>query len=93
MVHDSGQRKGRPARLARRFPDADVVVFGHSHMPVNEEGVDGQWLMNPGSATQRRRQPHHTLGVLDLADGAHPRARHRRRRRPPNEPASKCVNS
>ena len=36
---------------------------------MNEEGVDGQWLMNPGSATQRRRQPHHTLGVLDLADG------------------------
>ena len=70
MVHDSGQRKGRPARLARRFPDADVVVFGHSHIPVNEEGVDGQWLMNPGSATQRRRQPHHTLGILELADGA-----------------------
>ena len=69
LVHDAGRAKGRAARLARRYPDADVVVFGHSHMPVNEPGVDGQWLMNPGSATQRRRQPHHTLGVLTLEDG------------------------
>jgi predicted phosphodiesterase len=44
-------------------------VFGHSHVPVDEAGVDGQWLMNPGSATHRRRQPHHTVGVLELADG------------------------
>jgi predicted phosphodiesterase len=70
IVHDSGARKGRPARMARRFPGAAVVVFGHSHIPVDEPGVDGQWLMNPGSATQRRRQPHHTVGVLELADGS-----------------------
>jgi len=69
LVHDAGRAKGRPARLARRFPDCDVVVFGHSHVPVNEPGLDGQWLMNPGSATQRRRQPHHTLGLLTLEDG------------------------
>ena len=69
LVHDAGRAKGRAARLARRFPDCDVVVFGHSHIPVNESGLDGQWLMNPGSATQRRRQPHHTLGVLTLEDG------------------------
>jgi uncharacterized protein len=69
MVHDAGRAKGRAARLARRYPDSDVVVFGHSHIPVNEPGVDGQWLMNPGSATQRRRQPHHTLGVLTLENG------------------------
>jgi putative phosphoesterase len=69
MVHDAGPRRARPARLARRFPDAAVVVFGHSHIPVDEPGVDGQWLMNPGSATQRRRQPHHTVGVLELAGG------------------------
>ncbi len=69
LVHDAGRAKGRAVRLARRFPDCDVVVFGHSHMPVNEPGLDGQWLMNPGSATQRRRQPHHTLGVLTLEDG------------------------
>lgn len=70
MVHDSGASKGRAARLARRFPDADVVVFGHSHIPVLETGVGGQLLCNPGSPTQRRRQPHHTVAVLDLAGGA-----------------------
>ena len=41
MVHDSGQRKGRPARLARRFPDADVVVFGHSHIPSTRRASTG----------------------------------------------------
>jgi putative phosphoesterase len=70
MVHDSGPRAGRPSRLRRRFPDCPVVVFGHSHEPVDEVGVDGQRLFNPGSPTQRRAQPHHTLGVLDLAGGA-----------------------
>jgi putative phosphoesterase len=69
MVHDSGARKGRPARLRRWFPDADLVIFGHSHEPVDEAGADGQWLFNPGSPTQRRRQPHRTMGVLDLAGG------------------------
>jgi uncharacterized protein len=69
MVHDSGTRKGRPARLRRWFPDADLVVFGHSHDPVDEEGVDGQRLFNPGSPTQRRRQPHRSMGLLDLAAG------------------------
>ncbi|MDP9402801.1 MAG: metallophosphoesterase [Actinomycetota bacterium] len=69
MVHDSGARAGREARLRRRFPDADVVVFGHSHIPWNAEGSEGQLLFNPGSPTQRRAQPHHTIGVLDLADG------------------------
>lgn len=70
MVHDAGARTGRPARLRRRFPDAAVVVFGHSHIPCDEVGVDGQLLVNPGSPTQRRAQPHHTLGILDLCDGA-----------------------
>jgi putative phosphoesterase len=69
LVHDSGTTAGRPARLRRWFPDADVVVFGHSHDPVDAEGVDGQRLFNPGSATERRRQPHHSLGVLEVADG------------------------
>ncbi len=69
MIHDSGPRRGRPARLHRLFPDADVVVFGHSHIPVNESGVEGQLLFNPGSPTERRRQPQHTIGVLELADG------------------------
>jgi putative phosphoesterase len=69
MVHDSGLTKGRAARVQRMFPDCDVVVFGHSHAPVDELGVDGQRLFNPGSPTQRRRQPHPSFGLLDLADG------------------------
>jgi predicted phosphodiesterase len=55
--------------MRRRFPDADVVVFGHSHIPWNERGEDGQLLFNPGSATERRRQPKHTFGILDLDGG------------------------
>lgn len=69
MVHDSGPRRGREARLRRTFPDADLVVFGHSHIPWNAAGVDGQWLLNPGSPTERRSQPNHTLATLDLAAG------------------------
>jgi putative phosphoesterase len=68
MVHDSGPRKGRESRLRRRFPTADVVVFGHSHDPIDGPGLDGQWLMNPGSPTERRRQPVHTIGRL-VVDG------------------------
>jgi putative phosphoesterase len=69
MVHDSGARAGRAARMRRRFPDADVVVFGHSHEPQCEPGVDGQLLVNPGSPTERRRASTHTLAVLELRDG------------------------
>jgi putative phosphoesterase len=69
MVHDSGATKGRPARVRCMFPDCALVVFGHSHAPVDEVGLDGQRLFNPGSPTQRRRQPHPSFGVLDLADG------------------------
>jgi putative phosphoesterase len=69
LVHDSGARKGREARLHRRFPDADVVVFGHSHIPIDEFGQEGQLLFNPGSATQRRAQPHRTFGRLHLSGG------------------------
>ena len=69
MVHDSGTRAGRPRRLHHRFPDADLVVFGHSHVPVDEVGEDGQLLFNPGSPTQRRSQPHRTFGRLRLGGG------------------------
>ena len=69
MVHDAGPRAGRAARLRARFPHAEVVVFGHSHEPVDEVGVDGQRLLNPGSATERRREPHHTVGTLDVDGG------------------------
>jgi hypothetical protein len=69
MIHDSGPRAGRPRRLQRRFPDADVVVFGHSHVPVDEVGEHEQLLFNPGSPTQRRAQPHRTFGRLRLSGG------------------------
>jgi uncharacterized protein len=69
MIHDSGARIGREGRMARRFPGARVVVFGHSHAPENRAGLDGQWLFNPGSPTDRRAQPCHTYGVLELDGG------------------------
>lgn len=70
MIHDSGPRVGRSRRMHRRFADAKLVVFGHSHVPIDIEGIDGQRLFNPGSPTNRRSQPHHTAGVVELADGA-----------------------
>jgi uncharacterized protein len=68
MVHETGTTKGRAARVRRWFPDAQVVVFGHSHAPMNE-WHDGQLLFNPGSAVERRREPVHTYGVLELVGG------------------------
>lgn len=70
MVHDSGPAAGRAGRLHRWFPDARIVVFGHSHAPMNEVGEAGQLLFNPGSPTQRRRQPVHSLGQLTLEGGS-----------------------
>ncbi|HVL29011.1 MAG TPA: metallophosphoesterase family protein, partial [Acidimicrobiales bacterium] len=64
-----GPSAGRAGRMHRKFPDAGVVVFGHSHIPWNGAGLDGQLLFNPGSPTDRRSQPHHTLGTLELRDG------------------------
>lgn len=69
MIHDSGPRKGREARMRRRFPGCDLVVYGHSHIPHDGEGLDGQRLFNPGSPTDKRMQPHHTYGILDLDAG------------------------
>jgi uncharacterized protein len=63
MVHDAGPAKGRLARMHRRFPDADAVVFGHSHIPLYERADDGFQIFNPGSPTDRRRQPRHTMGI------------------------------
>ena len=67
MVHDSGQAAGRIVRLRRRFPSADLVVFGHSHIPL-DQSRDGMRIFNPGSPTDRRRQPSGTLGILIVAD-------------------------
>jgi uncharacterized protein len=65
MVHDAGPAKGRLERLRLRFPGADVVVFGHSHIPLHER--DGAFqIFNPGSPTDRRRQPRHTMGIAEV---------------------------
>jgi putative phosphoesterase len=69
VVHDSGPRTGRENRMARRFPWARVVVFGHSHIPWDAPGAGGQHLFNPGSPTQRRAQPVPTIGVLEVDGG------------------------
>ena len=68
MIHDSGPKKGRRNRMRRRFPDARVVVFGHSHIPWLED-EDGLLLLNPGSPTDRRRQPEHTFALLRAEGG------------------------
>ena len=68
MIHDSGQADGRPARMHRRFPDADVVVFGHSHIPMDVT-ASGVRIFNPGSPTDRRRQPRGTIGLWDIDGG------------------------
>ncbi len=68
IVHDAGPASGRLTRLRRRFPDADAVVFGHSHVPLLEGG-DGFQIFNPGSPTDRRRQPRHTMGIATTDGG------------------------
>jgi putative phosphoesterase len=75
LVHDSGAAAGRAARLRRWFPDADVVVFGHSHLPWHETDVragDGhvQHHLNPGSALQRRRAPYRTVAWITIDNGS-----------------------
>jgi uncharacterized protein len=74
MIHDSGASTGRLRRMRRRFPDADLVVFGHSHIPL-DESADGLRIFNPGSPTDRRRQPHGTIGLLTVAEGRLSQAR------------------
>jgi putative phosphoesterase len=69
VVHDAGPRRGRLARLRRAFPDADAVVFGHSHQPLNEAAAAFQ-IFNPGSPTERRRAPAHTMGIAEVEAGA-----------------------
>lgn len=68
MIHDSGPAPGRAARLRRMFPNAALVVFGHSHIPWDET-ADGQRIFNPGSPTDRRRQPCGTMGELIIEGG------------------------
>ncbi len=68
MIHDSGAATGRLSRMRRAFPDCELVVFGHSHIPM-DVADQGLRLFNPGSPTDRRRQPHGTLGLLEIQRG------------------------
>jgi putative phosphoesterase len=70
MIHDAGPGAGRLDRLRRAFPDCAAVVFGHSHIPLHETGQDGFQILNPGSPTDRRRQPRHTMAEGEVRDGA-----------------------
>jgi hypothetical protein len=71
VVHDAGAAAGRLARMRRRFPGVDAVIFGHSHIPLIETAADGSFaIVNPGSPTERRRAPAHTMALAELdADG------------------------
>jgi len=70
VVHDAGPATGRLTRMRKRFPDTKAVVFGHSHIPLHEkDDQTGFQIFNPGSPTDRRRQPHHTMGMARADNG------------------------
>jgi hypothetical protein len=68
MVHDAGPAAGRLARMRKRFPEADAVVFGHSHLPLHERD-GGFQIFNPGSPTERRKAPRHSMGLATIEAG------------------------
>src|SRR5262249_30700307 len=68
MLHVPGPRAGREARLAARFPGVDAVVYGHTHVPQAER-MEGVWILNPGSPTERRRAPSRSMLLVDARDG------------------------
>jgi uncharacterized protein len=70
VVHETGDAKGREVRCAARFPDTDLLVFGHSHIPWDTTAPGGLRLLNPGSPTDRRRQPYGTFVTATADDGA-----------------------
>jgi uncharacterized protein len=69
VVHETGPTTGREKRCARAYPDVDVLVFGHSHIPWDTTAESGLRLLNPGSPTDRRRQPTFTWMTVEVADG------------------------
>jgi putative phosphoesterase len=70
LIHDAGPATGRLQRMRDRFPEAQAVVFGHSHIPLHErDPATGFQIFNPGSPTDRRRQPHHTMGLARASAG------------------------
>jgi putative phosphoesterase len=84
VVHETGPATGREGRCAARFPGRDLLVFGHSHIPWDTVAPGGLRLVNPGSPTDRRRQPHATYMTATLAAGAvHDVLLHRLPRRAP----------
>ncbi len=70
VVHETGGRDGREARMAAEYPDSDVLVFGHSHIPWDTRARTGLRLLNPGSPTDRRREPVATFLTATVGDGA-----------------------
>lgn len=70
VVHETGPSTGRNERCAARFPEVDLLVFGHSHIPWDATAATGLRLLNPGSPTDRRRQPYATFMTATIADGA-----------------------
>jgi putative phosphoesterase len=69
VVHETGAAAGRERRCAREYPDVDVLVFGHSHIPWDSTADTGLRLLNPGSPTDRRRQPTFTWMTAEVVDG------------------------
>jgi len=69
VVHETGSASGREARMAQRYPETDVLVFGHSHIPWDTTARTGLRLLNPGSPTDRRRQPFCTYMTADVGSG------------------------
>lgn len=69
VVHETGPAKSREKRCEHHFPDADVLIFGHSHIPWDTVAANGLRLLNPGSPTDRRRQPYCTYLTADIRDG------------------------
>jgi uncharacterized protein len=70
VVHETGASGGRDARMSKLYPDTDVLIFGHSHIPWDTTSATGLRLLNPGSPTDRRRQPFGTYMTVSVADGA-----------------------
>ncbi len=69
VIHDAGPGRNRLARLRAQFPRVDAVVFGHSHLPLQERSESGFQIFNPGSPTERRRAPRHTMGLARVQNG------------------------
>ena len=75
VVHNGGPEAGRVERLRKRFPGAGGVIFGHSHIPLHQVAPDGFFILNPGSPTDRRRQPRHSMAQIAIVDGRRPEVR------------------